>query len=191
VRDESGMSLVELSVAMLVSIILLLTVSLTVSVFSGAEANVVKSADAASYTRIALLQLQSDIQSAVPVQPLSTVAAYNTQLKVTVQPSGGVITWQYNSSAGTLTRQVGTHTPQVILSNVTNPTSLPVFHYFDHCGNDLVSLASQATTPDPSAIANLATVVQITLAVAGLDTAPYGTTTSVNVMNRSPGATAC
>ena len=191
VRGEEGMSMIELSLAMVVSIVLLLLVGTTVGVFSKAEANVVKSADAAAYPRLALLQLQADIQSAVPVDPLGTTAAYSDTLKVTTQPSGKVVTWTYSPSAQTLTRQVGSGAAQVELSNVTNGTpppgtGIPVFHYFDHCANDLVADGTSA-----AGIAQQATVVQITLSVAGLNTAPYGTTTSVNVMNRSPGATPC
>jgi hypothetical protein len=186
------MSMIELSLAMMVSIVLLLLVGTTVGVFSKAEANVVKSADAAAFTRLTLLQLQADIQSAVPVNGLSTVAAYNDTLKVTTQPSGKIVTWTYNPSAQSLTRQVGSGAAQVELTNVTNGTvppggtGIPVFHYYDNCGNDLVADGTSA-----SGIAQLATVVQITLSVAGLNTAPYGTTTSVNVMNRSPGDKPC
>jgi hypothetical protein len=63
---------------------------------------------------------------------------------------------------------------------------IPVFHYFDNCNNDLIADGTTA-----AAIPGLTTVVQITLSVAGLNTAPYGTTTSVNVMNRSPGDKPC
>ncbi len=196
-RGEEGTSLVELSVAMDVSIVLLLTVAGSVSVFSKAEANVVKSANSAANTRLALLQFQSDVQAAVPVDSLSTVAAYQDELQVTVQPSGRVITWQYSPSTRTLTRQISSGAPAVELTNVTNgdpagtPAGIPVFHYFDHCGNDLVSEATQGLGVNATTIAQQTTVIQITVAVAGLDTAPYGTTTSVNVMNRSPGPAAC
>lgn len=194
-RGEEGMTLVELSVSMVVSIVLILMVGASVGMFSKAEANVVKSANAAAYTRIALLQIQSDIQSAVPVDPLSSVAAYQDELQVTIQPSGKVITWQYDPATQKLTRQIGTGTPMVELTNVTNGdpagTGIPVFHYFDHCGNDLVYGATHGSGANATTIAQQATVVQVTLAVSGLDAAPYGTTTSVNVMNRSPGPSAC
>jgi len=86
-------------------------------------------------------------------------------------------------------------TAVVELTHVENgiPTGpgIPVFHYFDACGNDLVAQA-QLTNSAASAIASNATVVQVTLAVANLDSAPYGTTTSVNVMNKTPGiSTTC
>lgn len=194
-RGEEGMTLVELSVSMVVSIVLILMVGASVGVFSKAEANVVKSANAAAFTRIALLQLQSDIQSAVPVDPLSSVAAYQDELQVTIQPSGKVITWQYDPTTETLTRQIGTSTPTAELTSVTNGdpagTGIPVFHYFDHCDNDLVYGATHGSGANATTIAQQATVVQVTLAVKGLDAAPYGTTTSVNVMNRSPGPSAC
>ena len=196
--DERGTTLVELATAMAVSLGLVLMAGTMVTVFSKAEASTVNSADAAAFTRDTLLQFQHDVQSAVPLDalPSSTCPAcyttYDDELQVTVQPSGQVVTWLYTPSTQKLTRQVGSGTPVVELSNVKNgdatTTGIPVFHFFDPCGNDLVAQAL-ITSPAPAAssIPLDATVVQITLAVANLNSAPYGTTTSVNVMNKSPG----
>ena len=198
VRDDGGMTLVELTTTVALSLILILMVSSMVAVFAKAEGSTVNSADAAAFTRTTLLQFQHDVQSAVPLDALPSSScpgcytAYDDTLEVTVQPSGQVVTWQYSPSSQNLTRQVGSSPAVVELSNVTNgnPTGggIPVFHYYDPCSNDLVAQAL-TTTPAPvaSSIPANATVVQITVAVANLDAAPYGTTTSVNVMNKSPG----
>ena len=210
-RDERGMTLTELTTTMAISLILLTMMGTMVTVFSKAEASTVSSADAAAFTRLALLQFQHDVQSAVPVGTVTLGTCpgtspwkspcygsyngfnvYDDSLDVTVQPSGQVVAWTYSPSTQKLTRQVGTAPAVVELANVKNgdPTGsgIPVFHYFDACGNDLVAQGLAANpAPNPSTIASNATVVQITVAVTNLNAAPYGTTTSVNVMNKSPG----
>ena len=112
------------------------------------------------------------------------------------------MTWQYTYTngncpgttstwCGTFTRQVGSATPVVKLAAVTNGNStsggLPVFTYYDHCA------LNQVTEPgaSPASISGDTTVVQITLSVANLNSAPYGTTTRVNLMNQPPGASRC
>jgi hypothetical protein len=202
------MTLIELMTAMTMSLLLIAVAGTMVTVFSKAEASTVNSTNAAAMTRLTLLQFQHDVQSAVPLDPLSTsgcgatspwastcYSAYDDTLQVTIQPSGSVVTWQLvltGPMAGDLTRQVGSSPAVVQLTNVTNgdptTTGIPIFHYFDACANDLV-VQSKATNSAPTSVALNATVVQITLAVANVDSAPYGTTTSVNVMNKSPGIT--
>ena len=215
-HDEDGMTLVELSVTMVIALTIMLLMGTMLTVFTKAEASTVNSANAASQTRLALLQFQHDVQSAVPLQPLSggsgnaAYTVYDDELQVTIQPSGAVITWQYDPTTQKVTRTLG-GVPVVELTNVTNGCQvgtgssgvpcvplpagqgLPVFKYFDACGNDLVAQAL-AASPQPAAstIAANATVVQVTLAVQNLDSAPYGTTTSVNIMNKTPGiVTSC
>jgi len=195
------MSLVEMLVASAISLIILTLMTTMLTVYAKADTSTVNNANAAANVRLTLLQLQHDIQSANPLGTLSTVAAYNDELRLTLQPSNQVVTWQYTYTAGscpgtsstwcgTLTRQVGSATPSVELTAVTNgnPTGgLPVFSYYDHCAINQVN-EPQAT---PSSVSGATTVVQITLAVANLNSAPYGTTTRVNIMNQPPGASRC
>lgn len=189
--DEAGYTIVELMLAMLISLILLALMSTMVTVFTKAEATTVNSTDAAANVRITLLQLQTDIQSANPLGTLGTVAAYNDQLQMTVQPANQVITWQYSFVTKKLTRQIGAGTPAIELTNVNNgdPSSggIPVFGYFDHCAVDLVA-QPQAT---PASISGATTAVQISLSVSNVNTAPYGSTTTVHIMNQQPGANRC
>ena len=189
---EHGLTLVELSVAMAISLILAVALASLIEVFTSAEASTVNGANAASDTRLALLQLQHDIQSANPVDAISTTnpLTYEDELQVTIQPSNTVITWTYSAATQELTRQAGSSTPIVELTNVTNGSTLPVFHYYDHCFNDLVAEA-QASGASPSNIAQVVTVIQVTLAVTNVSTAPYGSTTSVNIMSRQPGFSPC
>lgn len=190
-RHEEGFTLVELMVAMTVSIIVLSMMATMVAVYAKADTSIVRNADAASQVRLVLLQLQSDIQSANPLSTLSTVAAYDDELQMTVQPSGKLITWQYTPSTETLTRKVGTSAAVVELTQVTNGNPAaggePVFSYYDHCSTNLVTQA-QAT---PSNISGSATEVEVSLAVDGLDAAPYGSTTTTHIMAQAPGTNLC
>ncbi|MDE3087019.1 MAG: prepilin-type N-terminal cleavage/methylation domain-containing protein [Acidobacteriota bacterium] len=190
-EHEGGFTLVELMVAMTVSIIVLSMMATMVAVYAKADTSIVNNADAASQVRLVLLQLQSDIQAANPLSTLSSVTAYDDELQMTVQPSGKLITWQYSYNTGNLTRQIGTSTAAVELTHVTNgnPSSggEAVFGYYDHCSTNLVTQA-QAT---PSNISGSATDVQVSLAVDGLDTAPYGSTTTTHIMAQAPGTNLC
>ena len=191
------MTLVEMMVASAISLILLSLMTTMVTVFGKAEVSTVNSANAAANVRLTLLQLQHDIQSANPLGTFSTVAAYNTKLRLTIQPSNTLITWRYtptavtigsyNFAAMTLSRQIGNTQPVVELTGVTNGGALPVFSYYDHCAINQVTQSGAS----PSSISSATTVVQITISVANLNSAPYGTTTRVNIMNLPPGASRC
>jgi prepilin-type N-terminal cleavage/methylation domain-containing protein len=195
--DEAGMTLVEMMVASAISLILLSLMTTMVTVFGKAEVSTVNSANAAANVRLALLQLQHDIQSANPLGTFATVAAYNDKLKLTIQPSNTLITWRYtptavtigpyNYAAMTLTRQIGATQPVPELTGVSNGIVLPVFTYYDHCAVNQVTQFGAT----PASISSATTVVQVTLSVANLNSAPYGTTTRVNIMNLPPGASRC
>jgi Tfp pilus assembly protein PilW len=201
-RGEEGTTLVELLVASGLSLVLLTLMTTMLTVYAKADTATVNNANAAANVRLALLALQHDIQSANPLATLSTVGTYNDELQLTVQPSGQLITWQYSYTVGncpgtsstwcgTLTRKAGSSAPVTEITAVTNgdPSNggLPVFSYYDHCAINQVT-ESGATSASISAAT---TVVQITLSVANLNSAPYGTTTRVNLMNQSPGASRC
>ena len=189
-RDESGFTLIEVLIASTVVIILFLMMTSTIYVFGKAETSTVNSANAAASTRLALLQLQHDIQSANPLGSLpntSPVTSYNDWLQLTIQPSNVVVTWQYlPSPTDELTRQVGSGPAVVELSGVTNE-SAPVFSYYDHCALNLVTESGASV----SSVTNAATVIQVSLSLAAANSAPYGTTTRVNIMNQAPGASRC
>src|SRR5487761_513916 len=177
-----GFTVVETMLSMVATLIIMVALVLVIGVYARAEASTSNSANAAANVRIALLALQHDIQSANPLVTLGTVTAYNDELKLIILPANSNITWQYSASSEHLTRQVGSSTAVIMLSNVTNGASLPVFTYYDHCGINQVP-EPQST---PSSVSGATTVVGITLAVAGLDTAPYGTTSDVAIMNQPP-----
>ena len=190
-RDEAGFTFVELSMVLLITTIVLTMMIAMITVYAKAEATTSNSANAASAVRLALLQLQSDIQSANPVGTLASVSAYNDELQVTVQPSGKVITWQYTYATQKLTRQIGSSPAMAVLTNVTNgnPSSggIPVFVYLDHCSANLVT-QPQAT---PASISGATTEVEVVLSVANLNSAPYGSTTATHVMSQPPGTNLC
>jgi Tfp pilus assembly protein PilV len=199
--DERGMTLIEILVATTVMMTIALGLVATIPVFSKSEVTTVNSANSASSTRMVLLQLQHDIQSASSVTAQSNAASYDDELQLTIQPSGSVVTWVYSpsSQAAQLTRQVGSSSAQVELTKVSNgdptanPPGEPVFQYFDACSNDLVAQEQLLPSQNQNfgSIAPATTVIQVRLSVENVDSAPYGSTTSVNIMNRSPGGTQC
>ena len=189
--DEDGYTLIELLVSLSISMVVIGISVAVIVVFLSAQVSTANSINAASQVRLAQLQLQSDIQSANPLGTQASVAAYGDNLSLTTQPSGKTVTWAYSPTTKKLTRKVGTGTAVVVVSNMTNgdPTAggIPVFAYFDHCGTNLAS-QSGAT---PSSISSGTTVVQVTISVANVNSAPYGSTTAVSILNNPPGAVAC
>jgi len=185
------MTLVELAVAMTVSMILILMMVGIITADSKAQTFTSNSASAASNVRLVLLALQNDIQAANPIATLSSTSAYQDELQLTVQPTGTVVTWLYSPTTQKLTRQTGAAGAVTELANVTNgdPSSggTPVFSYFDHCSINLGTEA-QAT---PAGISSATTAVQITLSVASANAAQYESTTTVNLMNSPPGSSLC
>jgi hypothetical protein len=173
------------------------------TVYGKADTTTVNNANAAANVRLTLLELQHDIQSANPLgtlSPSTPLTPYNDELPLTLQgPPSQFITWQYDYTAtqirnfcpgaqgGCLTRQIGSATPVVELTGVNNGAGLPVFTYYDHCAINQVTEAGATA----SSLVDATTVVQITLSVANLNSAPYGTTTRVNIMNQAPGAGRC
>lgn len=193
--DEHGMTLVELMLAMTISLIILGFVGVFVTVFSGAETTTVASANAAADTRAVLLQLQHDIQAAKPpLATLSSTSDYNDMLILTDEPSKQTVTWKYTPATGQLTRQVDSGTPAVELTGITNGNpadgGIPIFTYYGRCHTNLVADASRSDA-GPNVVAENVTVITVTLAVKHVSSAPYGTTTAVNIMNKQPGLSPC
>jgi prepilin-type N-terminal cleavage/methylation domain-containing protein len=187
-RDESGFTLVEMMIASSVVVLLFMTMTSTIYIFGKAETSTVNSTNSAADTRLALLQLQHDIQSANPLGTLP-LSSYDDELELTIQPSNVVVTWQYSTATDDLTRQVGSSTT-VELTHVTNgqqTPAVPVFTYYDHCAINLVTEPGATS----SSVSASATVVQVTLSLADNNSAPYGTTTKVDIMNQPPGASRC
>jgi prepilin-type N-terminal cleavage/methylation domain-containing protein len=185
-RDESGFTLIEMMIASSVVVIIFLMMTSSIYIFGKAETSTVNSTNSAANTRAALLQLQHDIQSANPLGTLP-LTSYDDELQLTIQPSNVVVTWQYlPAPTDELTRQVGAATAVVELTGVVNESN-PVFSYYDHCAINLVNQPGATS----SSVSDAATVVQVTLSLDNVNSAPYGTTTKVNIMNQPPGSSRC
>jgi prepilin-type N-terminal cleavage/methylation domain-containing protein len=141
-RDD-GFTLIELTIVLLVmSIVLAIAGSVLFSLSTTANRNESMVADEQAASN-AIAQITRDIRSATSISfPLGTPAS-QIQLVDNLQ-SGGTqtVTWAYDSTAQTLTRQVQVggsfRTSGTPVSRVSN-NMVPVFAYFDVNGNPISS----------------------------------------------------
>jgi prepilin-type N-terminal cleavage/methylation domain-containing protein len=139
---QGGYTIVELTVVMLVmSVVLVIAGSVFISLSTTANRNDSMVADEQAASS-AVTQMTRDIRSANSISFPASNPGNQIQL-VDNQQSGGTQTvmWSYNPAARTLTRQVlvgssfSTSGPPT--SRVANPSTSPVFTYFDDSGSNI------------------------------------------------------
>ncbi len=190
-RIDTGFTLVELMVATTAMMIILGAFGIFTSQLFTSETSTVTSENASVTTRGVLDQMQSDIQAANPIDPLSTVSQYANELELQLGPTGAQqnITWAYDSSTQTLTRTVyssSTSSVEVELYGVANSSSQPVFTYYGAQGNNL-ALSSGA-----AGIATCTTMVSIYLVVTGGKNAESPVhQLNVQLLNPQAGGSSC
>jgi prepilin-type N-terminal cleavage/methylation domain-containing protein len=195
--DEAGFTLVELMVAAAAMLILMAAFAGFMLMMMSTASSTVKQDNSTSSVRVAMLQLQHDIQAANPLMTLSSVGDYSDTLKLEMDtPSGNVetVTWSYNSTSGTLYRTVsassgsGSSLPEVT-GLINGSSSNPVFSYYDDQGNNLVASGTSSTTEVAVCTARVAISLEIS---GGPKTFPY--TERLNVAlpdNLQPGRSQC
>jgi prepilin-type N-terminal cleavage/methylation domain-containing protein len=186
--DEAGFTLPELVTATAISLVISVALISVIPVFMKAQASTTQSDQAAAGVRVTLIQLQHDIQSANPLDALGSLAASNSEIQLTLGPIGGthVITWQYTAATGQLTRQADSGAPIIELTGISNGNS-PVFTYLGQHDENMVTQPSATT----ASVANCTVYVQVTLALPDVHAAPFASTTSIQIENRTPGAISC
>lgn len=152
---RDGFTLVELMVVMAVmSIVLTIAGTSLISLQQGAVRNdTMVTEEQAASTALALMA--RDIRSAHSIQfPSSTTNAADSVVLNENQPAGGTspVEWVYTpptapSTVGTLSREVlssslAVQSNDVVLTDVSNPTSTPVFTYYNVFGDTMSTSGS-------------------------------------------------
>lgn len=144
-RDDSGFTVVELLVTMLVlSVVSASVLALLASLMKNdryQEALV----NNQEKVRFALLEVTRDIRNANPVQPLATAAEHASKIEVLLGPSNGLQTYvRWQLTGTTLTRSEITGpggaamSTRTVLVNVDNSTmGLTLFRYYDEHGVEI------------------------------------------------------
>ncbi|MGH9063217.1 MAG: PulJ/GspJ family protein [Acidimicrobiales bacterium] len=162
-RREAGFTVVELMVTSAIMLVALgvfggLLVSLTGATNRG-DALVTNEQDVSTV----LTQLNRDLRSSNPLLPLALTSNYPDEVEMAlVDPTtGGTtdVTWKFDPTTQTLTRQLGSGTADVVLTGVKNSTAtpaVPFFSYFDDQGDNLVTGGAP-----PGTVATCTTNVQV------------------------------
>jgi prepilin-type N-terminal cleavage/methylation domain-containing protein len=161
-RDDQGFTLIELSVVMLImTIVLTIATGALVSLQNATSRNsaMINDEQAASLT---LALMSRDIRSAHSITfPTTTTNADTTIILNENQPSGGAtqaIEWTYTppvapAVVGTLKRLILTSSmavssTAVMLTDLANTSTNPVFTYYDLQGTTEVTASNDATLQD-------------------------------------------
>lgn len=207
-RDERGFTVAELMMTIfLMGIVLVVTYTSLNSFMQTSDATQSKSFSL-SDTRLALERATKHVRAANPIDALSPVSRYATEIRFSVYCSTpgvkGCGTNQLRqmayiladnalteSAGGSSATLVGPQGPAAVPQTqrrgaVVNPTGQPVFQYFDKNGQPLATSGAQA--PPPTTFRDCVKSVEIHLVVISEHRKPQNTidlSTRVDLRNRN------
>lgn len=191
--DESGFTVIEMAIVMLISSIIMTTLVGILASQSRAERTVSGLATAQEQVRLALVELQSDLRSAEPLVKLDNIDDYPTQMEIVHLDfdTDALLRfrWRLDATKNELVRETLDENRNVTattfrLQGVTNNT---VFRYFSGTGFELTP---QNTTADNIAGCTLRVRVLID-AAPEKGPQPLDNTSDVQLRNRRPGRPGC
>ena len=206
--DESGFSVIEVTMATaMLLVVLVLVFGMMVSLTRNEDRSQ-RLVSNEQNVRFELDRLAREIRAANPLVPLlnaTSAATYDNQIEMVLGPTGGsqqVVRWIYNTTTLQMVRQVmsGTSSTATVvaqsffLARVRNvDTNTPVLTYYGQQGEDLVAqslaLADPYHTHDA---ANCAIRVHIQISSdSNPGPLPFTQTQDVEVRNRLPGNVGC
>lgn len=151
-RSESGFTVVELAIVLLISGVVMTTLVGILTSQSRAERSVSAVAASQEEVRMALVQIQQDLRSAEPLIALPSAGDFPKRMEIVhLAFNDDKVTrfrWRLDSAKNELVREVldtnGAVTATTYrLKGVTNNT---VFRYFDKNGNELTAANSTSET---------------------------------------------
>lgn len=191
--DESGFTVVELAITMLISAIVSVSLLGLLTSQSSVERRMSSLATNQEQVRQALVLLQRDLRSAEPLIPLADATSYPRQVELLHLDfdTDAVLRfrWRLDTTADELVRETlapdGTATATT--HRLTGVTSDTVFRYFSSNGTELLAGAVTSAT-----IATCTIRIRIDVEAAPeRGPAPLEATSDVDLRNRLPGNAAC
>lgn len=146
-RGQSGFSMVEVSVAMAISSIVVAALAGVLMSQARAERKIRAFSDNQEEVRQAMVTLQRDLRSAEPLLVLSSSADYRSRVDLSVYDeidSGtpATVTWRVDTTSQELVREEhlgsGATVTTYRLREVTSASAEPLFSYFKANGTELV-----------------------------------------------------
>ena len=191
--DESGFTVVELAIVMLISVIAMTSIVGILQSQTKAERSVNGLAAAQEQVRLALTQIQQDLRSAEPLVALPSANQFPKQMEI-VHLSFEHDTlirfrWRLDTTANELVRETLDANRNVTgttfrLKGVTNFT---VFRYFNSKGDEL-----NATNSTSETIAQCTLRVRVLIdAAPEAGARPVDNSSDVQLRNRLPGGVGC
>jgi prepilin-type N-terminal cleavage/methylation domain-containing protein len=194
-RDDSGFTVVELSMVMMISAIVMAAIVGMLDTQTRAERHVHAVAGSQEQVRLALVMVQSDLRSAEPLVELDDMAKYPTQMDIMHQDfDTDAVTffrWRLDKTKDELVRELlddqGVATATTFrLPGVTSNT---VFRYFNSRDQELVPDVTLHTRKE---VANCTVKVRVLIdAAPEAGAKPIDNWSEVQLRNRLPGGVGC
>jgi prepilin-type N-terminal cleavage/methylation domain-containing protein len=194
--DEGGFTLIELTVVMLLmSLVMISFYGALNSLTSNAQRQEALVTDQEA-VRFAMIDMARELRGANPLEPLTTSAAYGSEVEAAVLPARGTtavyVRWQLTGT--TLTRSIldapgGTATStKTVLANVKNAsTGVTLLRYYNSAGTELV-----AASNTPGDFSNCTVRIHISVSAAVVTgPAPFTQDVDAEIRNRLPGGIGC
>lgn len=192
-RDEAGFTLVELSIVMMISTIVMVSIVGMLTSSSKAERTVSALASSQEQVRLAVVEIEQDLRSAEPLIALPNATDYPKRMEIVhLAFNDDAVTrfrWRLDPTKEELVREVLDNNGNVTattyrLTGVTNNT---VFRYFNAQGTELT--ADNATS---ETIARCTMRVRVLIdAAAEKGGIPLDNWSDVQLRNRLPGDVGC
>lgn len=203
-RDETGITVLEVTVASFILLIVMAMVFSMLDSLTRNEARTQINITNEQSLRFAADQLSRDLRDANPLDGWTAMPTYATSVQVELGPTAGVrkiIRWTYDPTAQTLVRQTmsnNTTSATVLSTNLTlnrikdaNGGAI-LFSYFGQHGEDLVNGSYDGHSFAASNIDDCS--VRIRVSLSGAATAgqsPVRLTFDAQLRNRQPGEVTC
>jgi competence protein ComGC len=192
-RDESGFTVVELSIVMMISVIVMVSIVGMLTSQSNAQRTVSALASSQEQVRLAVVEIEQDLRSAEPLIALPSPSDYPKRMEmVHLAFNDDSVTrfrWRLDTATNELVREVLDNNGAVTattyrLTGVTNNT---VFRYFNAQGTELTDANSTSST-----IARCTMRVRVLIdAAPEKGGKPLDNWSDVQLRNRLPGDPGC
>lgn len=195
-RDDSGFTLVEMAVAMLIGSSMMVGLLGMLSAHTSAERRVATLTDNQESARLALVEFQRDLRSAATVLELPAAADYAAKVRLQridfATDASSVVQWRVDTAAKELVREDLDASGAVTATTyrLAGVVDTAPFRYFGQDGAEFTLTGANAVAP--SRVSDCTVRMAVTLhAAPGRGPAPTLVDSDVELRNLRPGKLWC